>query len=65
MYYNEINRIREIQNKNIINIEVSFRNCPEFIIPEYIILINNKVNFLKIVAEKNIFSSNIFQWIDF
>jgi protein YibB len=65
MYYDKIDKIREIQQNNIINIPNDSRDCPEFCIPEYIILINNKLNFIKKVADENIFNSSIFQWVDF
>lgn len=65
MYYDKIDKIREIQQNNINNIPFNSRNCPEFCIPEYIIIINNKINFLKKVANENIFNSIIFQWVDF
>jgi len=65
MYYDKIEKIREIQNNNIHNISNEFKNCPEFCNPEYIIIINNKINFLNKVANINYFNSKIFQWIDF
>jgi hypothetical protein len=65
LYYDKINQIREIQQKNIDNIPNDSRNCPEFCVPEYIIVIHNKSWFLKKVSETNTFDSLIFQWVDF
>jgi hypothetical protein len=64
-YYNMHDTIEQIQKDNLINIPEKDRNCPEFCQPKYIIVIYNKTNFLKQVAEKNIFNSKIFQWVDF
>jgi hypothetical protein len=64
--YDKINEINKIQQNNITNIYPERERInPEFCIPEYIVLINNKVKFLKHVTENNIFESTIFQWIDF
>lgn len=66
MYYDLIERIREIQLGNINNIYPECeRVCPEFCVPEYIVVINNKTNFLKQVATENAYNSTIFQWVDF
>lgn len=66
MYYDLIGRIREIQLGNINNIYPECeRVCPEFCVPEYIVVINNKTNFLKQVAIENAYNSTIFQWVDF
>jgi hypothetical protein len=66
-YYDKIDQIRQIQNNNLSNIyDIDLNHVPpEFGIPEYIVVINNKLKFMKHVANKNSFNSNIFQWIDF
>jgi hypothetical protein len=65
MYYDKINLIKEIQQNNLKNLSYDCRQYPEFCVPEYIIVINNKINFLKKVSDENIFNSKIFQWVDF
>jgi protein YibB len=65
MHYDKFEIIKNIQESNICNIPNNSHNCPEFCIPEYVIVINNKINFLKQATEKNYFNSYIFQWIDF
>lgn len=65
LYYDKMETIRDIQKKNIHNIPNNSQNCPEFCIPEYIIVINNKTNFLKKVVDQNFYNSQIFQWVDF
>ena len=57
--------IEKIQNSNLFNIPMQFRDCPEFCKSLYNIVIYSKVYFLKLVSEDNYFISNIFQWIDF
>jgi hypothetical protein len=64
-YYDKLETIREIQQNNLSNIPMGDRDCPEFCIPEYIVVINNKTSFLNQTAEINPFNSQIFQWIDF
>lgn len=65
-YFDKLNQIKEIQTKNLKNIiPISSAACPEFCVPEYIILINNKTNFLKKTALQNLYNSQIFQWVDF
>jgi len=65
-YYDKLELIRQIQINNINNIFPQYeRNNPEFCVPEYIVLINNKIHFLKEVADKNPYNSQIFQWVDF
>ena len=65
-YYNKLELIRQIQINNINNIFPQHeRSNPEFCVPEYIVLINNKIHFLKEVTDKNPYNSQIFQWVDF
>lgn len=65
-YYDNLELIRKIQINNINNIfPVHERVNPEFCVPEYIVLINNKIHFLKEVADRNPYNSQIFQWVDF
>jgi len=63
-WYNLKEVIKNIQNEIVIYPEIE-RNNPEFVIPEYIILINNKTEFMYKVSKLNYFNSTIFQWIDF
>lgn len=56
--------IKKIQNEIVIYPEIE-RNNPEFVIPDYIILINNKTEFMYKVSKLNYFNSTIFQWVDF
>ena len=63
-WYDLKETIKNIQNEIIIYPETE-RNNPEFVIPEYIILINNKTEFMYKVSKLNYFNSTIFQWIDF
>lgn len=65
VYYDKMNMIRTIQRDNSINIHADDQNYPEFCIPEYIIVINNKIPLLKRVSDENPFNSTIFQWVDF
>jgi hypothetical protein len=65
MYYDKIDKIREIQQNNLNALPYDCRQYPEFCVPEYIIVINNKTTFVKRVSDENIFNSQIFQWIDF
>lgn len=65
-YYDNLDIIRQIQINNIDNIfPIHDRSNPEFCVPEYIVVINNKIHFLKEVADKNLYNSQIFQWVDF
>jgi protein YibB len=62
-YYDKIKKIQEENNNNIH--PISERRNPEFTQPNYIIVINNKIHFLKEISQTNPFASQIFQWIDF
>jgi hypothetical protein len=64
-YYDKLEQIRTIQQNNISNIPIACNSCPEFCVPEYIVIINNKICFLNQVANENFFNSQIFQWVDF
>ena len=64
-YYDKYDMIHKIQKSNINNIANSSGLEPEFTVPEYVILINNKVHFIEIASKYNIYKSNIFQWVDF
>jgi len=63
-YYDLFDKIKD--NQTNLSIEPEYEKIqPEFTIPEYVILINNKTKFLSKVAKNNPFNSKIFQWIDF
>jgi len=64
-YFEFIEVIRQNQLNNINKIDIGDRVNPEFCIPDYIIVINNKIHFLKMISEQNPFHSTIFQWVDF
>ena len=63
-YHDLLETIKTLQN----NAKIQPRDqkiCPEFCIPEYPMLINNKTNFVYRVCCENYFNSTIFQWVDF
>jgi hypothetical protein len=60
-YYENRDLIREIQNKNYSDARLE----PEYTKPEYVILICNKINFMKQVTDIDPYNSQFFQWIDF
>ena len=67
-YYEYRDLIRSIQDKN--NLIQGVHNAdyvkePEYTKPDYVILINNKINFMKQVSDMNPYNSQFFQWIDF
>lgn len=65
-FYEMIEKISIIQKKNVGNISPQCENInPEFQVPEYVILINNKINFLQHIANINPYFSDFFQWSDF
>lgn len=64
--FDKRDEIASIQQSNLQNIHpVDQRVQPEFCVPEYIIVINNKLKFMSRVASENIYKSDVFQWIDF
>ena len=64
-YYNMYETIENIQKENTNIIDINIKNGTWFYQSKYIILICNKVCFLKKVAKLNPFNSKIFQWVDF
>ncbi len=64
--YDKLDLIKQVQINNLGNILGAIHSRePEFTVPEYIIIISNKLKFMKQVATDNLYGSQIFQWIDF
>ena len=67
--YKYKDRIKDImENNNYNNIpfdtSLSTTTCPELTIPEYNIVVNSKVEFIKLAYNDNIYNSDYFLWID-
>jgi len=63
-YYDLLETIRHLQTNCKIE-PPDAKIWPEFCIPEYVLLINNKTDFVYRVCCENYFNSRIFQWVDF